>query len=271
LITPLRNYVTNRATSWKTNDFLAEQATKANLGMFLGGEKTPALLVSASHGMGFSNDDNRQLGQQGAILCQDWPGPLRHKGPIPEDFYFAANDLSSNADFRGVVAFFFACFGGGTPQIDDFSHLAVGLQNTIAPFPFVASLPKTLLGHPRGALSVIGHVDRAWGYSFLWDGVGEQLATFESAIDALLDGRRVGFAMEAFNSRYADISSGLVSELKDRKARPAKRAADSLSEDISLAAIWTAASDARSYVVLGDPAVRLTAEKQPDRQIVDPY
>jgi hypothetical protein len=109
---------------------------------------------------------------------------------------------------------------------------------------------------------VVGHVDRAWGYSFLWERAGEQLAAFKSTVDALLHGQRIGFAMESFNSRSADLSFGLLNELEDRKYRPPRPETETLAEDQALAGMWTANNDARSYVVLGDPAVRLAVMEE---------
>jgi hypothetical protein len=262
LIKPLAKHFAQEEPSWETGNWIADQATRTNLARLLGGNHTPALFLSASHGMGFPMGDPRQLQHQGAILCQDWPGPLRHRGPLTEDFYFAGDHVADNADFRGLIAFFFACFGGGTPKTDEFAHLVGGPGATIAPHGFVAGIPKRLLAHHNGALAVIGHVDRAWTYSFIWDRAGEQLAVFQSAISALLNGRRIGFAMESFNSRYAELASDLCCELEDRKYRRPRPEIDTLPEDQALAGLWTANNDARSYVVLGDPAVRLAVSSQ---------
>ena len=110
--------------NWSVETLLKDQTTKARLSELLGGADTPSLFFTASHGMGFPKGDPRQLPHQGALLCQDWPGPLQSHGPISDACSFSADDLGQDASLHGLVSFHFACYGAGTPQRDDFAHQA---------------------------------------------------------------------------------------------------------------------------------------------------
>jgi len=255
LICPLAARVATDRPSWPVETVLAEKATKAALRERLGGASTPALLFTASHGLGFAVDDPRHLPHQGALLCQDWPGPNGSRGPIEQDCYVAGDDVEDGASPAGLIAFFFACYGAGTPVHDSFE--LGGNPKRLAAESFVSRLPQRLLAHPRGgALAVIGHVDRAWSFSFDWPGAGAQLKVFESALGRLLEGYPVGAATEYFNQRYAELFTDLSEQREEMRwgATP---------DFLSLSDLWTAANDARSYAVIGDPAVRLTMGPAP--------
>lgn len=263
LVKPLADALSDRLAGWQVQRWMEGEASKAQLARLLGGDSTPAFLFSASHGMGFSTSGHpRQRAEQGALICSEWPGA----GRVQRDMQLCAEDIGGDARLLGLIAFLFACFGAGTPQYDDFAistqmgemharnQPVTGLEQhdriPIAPQPFVARLPQRLLGHPKGgALAVVGHVDRAWGSSFIWEGA-QQVATFESAMTKLLAGNRLGFAVEDFNNRYAELSTELTSRVEAIKFRE-------IVPPEELAGLWTANNDARSYVVLGDPAVKL--------------
>jgi hypothetical protein len=150
-----------------------------------------------------------------------------------------------------MVAFHFACFGAGTPERDSFSHEPGTPPPQIAERPFVARLPQALLSHPSGgALAVIGHVDRAWDCSFGDARVGAQLLPFENTVRGLLLGLPVGYACKDFDEQYAMLSTAL-SELLEKVSFGAT------IPDDELATAWLVRNDARSYAVVGDPAVRI--------------
>jgi hypothetical protein len=249
LVEPLAARIVQERPDWPVETVLGPAATKAALAARMGGPLTPALLFTASHGLGFPPSDPRHDPHQGALLCQDWPGPKAGRGRIPQDFYLAADDIPDTAAPGGLITFNFACYGAGTPLHDSF--VMDGEPRQIAARDLVARLPQRLLGHPRGgALAVVGHIDRAWTFSFDWPDAGRQLQVFESTLERLLAGYPVGAAMEYFNQRYAELFTDLTEEREEVRwgATP---------DHLSLSQMWTAAHDSRSYVVLGDPAVRL--------------
>ena len=251
LVEPLAEAVGREHPAWQVDLALAEQATKSRLSRLLGGDETPAFLFSASHGVAFPNGHRRQRSHQGAVLCQDWPGPRAWKQGVAEDHYFAGADIGADACLDGLVAFHFGCYGAGTTRLDDYAHRSDGEPALRAPHDFVAELPRRLLSHPGGgALAVIAHVEQCWGYSFLGMEGGERLQTFESTLKRLFEGHPVGSAMEYFNRRYAELATALGAELKALRF-------GKVPDDRKLCRLWTAETDARSYIVLGDPAVRL--------------
>lgn len=255
LVRPLLARLVDRHPSWRFENILGRDATRARLGQVLSGSETPALLFTAGHAVLFRADHPRQRDEQGALVCYDWPGPGGWRGPIPEEHLFAARDLTTSASLSGMVTFHFACCSAGTPKFDAFSMEANNELRQLAREAFVAQLPQRLLA--GGALAVIGHVERAWPHSFLWDGAGSQVGVFASTLGQILAGDPVGLAMEDFGLRYAEIATELLdlrAELKRRNVTPSR---SDLEDEVRL---WTAYQDARHYLLLGDPAVRLRTD-----------
>ncbi len=248
------------ADAWDFEAYEEKKATHAQLQKLMGGEakQTPAFLFTASHGMEFKlTDPQKQRKYQGALVCQDWGGPTG--GGIKRTDYFAGEDLPADANLLGMVALFFACYGAGTPKMDQFAAQAFKERKPIAPEGFIADLPRQML--LKGALAVIGHVERAWGYSFMMPDGAKDNKAFVGALRILLNGGRVGWATDSsFNMRYADMSSELSVALEQRQfaATPDQPYAVG---DHELARRWTANNDARGYVVIGDPAVYIPFAK----------
>lgn len=214
---------------WTSTAVPPGEANRERLGEILnGGDGAPSLLFASGHGLGFGAGHPAQRERQGALVCSDWPGPKQWAGPIAPEHVFAAEDLATDARLEGLVAFLYSCHGAGTP----------------APGPFAARLPQRLL--TAGALAVVGHVDRTWGYSFVWKGAGGNPAVFQDSLLRLLDGHPVGSALEPFGQRAGGLAAGYLGIPQGVPGADKMRAR-----------LWTAAQDAAYYVLLGDPAVRL--------------
>lgn len=212
------------------------------------GVKPPAFLFTASHGMVWPlSKPAEQRAKQGALLCQDWPS----FGRIAPEHYFSAGDLPAEARLQGMITFHFACYSAGTPLDDRYIHKARAKPPQIAPSPFIAELPKSLLSHPSGgALAVIGHVERAWDTSITTPQAGDQIGPFRSAIGYILHGLPVGYAIKDINMRYAALSVNLA-DLLERKSF------DEVIPDQELVSAWIKRNDSEGYIIVGDPAVSL--------------
>jgi Peptidase family C25 len=255
LVGPVADALLTSHPGVRADRWIGAEATKERIKGLIGGPDTPDLLFAAAHGLACRSGAPDQRARQGAVVCQEWPGP---GNPVTEAASFGASDVPDKASLLGLVAFLFACFGAGTPRHDDFLPTSEGQQVELAPEPFVSALAKRLLGHPAGgALALVGHVERAWGYSFVWKGQTAFTAVFEDAFRRLLDGHPVGSALEGFSVRHAELAvdlEALLSEVGDRRV-----------DRSELAGLWTAKNDARNFVLLGDPAVRLTAGRSAGR------
>lgn len=253
LVAPLAASLAQDAPDWDVEAVSAEGSTKNTLAQLLSSDDAP-LLLSASHGVGFHSGHTLQREVQGALVCADWDGPLLAPGDLSPGTYFAGTDADLLPTIGTRVMLAFACFSAGTPRQDDFARIQGAASPAIAPTPFLAHLPQRLLAHRGGGvLAYAGHVERAWGCSFISEKVGPQHDVFHSALLALMDGWRVGHAMEYFNDRYAVLTTELQQVLDG-----IRQSGDEPDERI-LTRLWTENNDARSYVVLGDPAVRLCA------------
>ena len=252
LARPLAAYVESHCPGWTVQSLVGPEASKSNLQNLLGGEETPAFLFTASHGLVYPREAEPQRQFQGALLCDDWPGPKAPPGSLREDQIFSFRDLTDEAQLSGLICFHYACYSAGTPAASDFQSRSKEPMRS-ASKPFVASLAQRMLGHPKGgALAVIGQIESTWTSSILWGELKEpQFQVFEDAVTSLLSGAPVGLAMEFFAERYAELSASLNREIQ--LIHSGER-----EEDWNyLANVWTACNDARNYIVLGDPAVRL--------------
>jgi len=249
LMEPLASALREKGMRVETS--LGSNATKARLKGLLTRVGAPGLLVFAGHGLGFPYGDPRQAADQGALLCADWPGLVGWSGPVSREHYLSGDDLADTACPGASIAVLYASYSAASPKHDSFARQLFREQIPIAPRPLVARLAQHLLGSPGdGPLAVIGMADRVWGWAL--NGVRSQgpTALIRSLLLKLLEGQRIGAAMEVIAERYAERASALSTELEEREFGKE-------SDNQWLVDIWTAANDARAMILLGDPAVRL--------------
>jgi hypothetical protein len=211
--------------------------------------RAAALLFSATHGAGFRGGDALQRELQGALVCND--------------DLFSARDITGDVALPSGMAFFFACYGAGTPSQSDFAlwcpDYREQLQQYVSDKDFLAALPTRLLSNSQPSLAVVAHVDPAWMHSFVdtrtWK---PRRNPFETAVRELLRGAPVGYAMREFTSlcnRYNHLLLDL--QIRFTQAKAEKREAEPIL-DQDLFGTWILRTDTQNYLILGDPAARLS-------------
>lgn len=239
------------------------------------GEAT--VLFSVSHGVGGDTwaSPAEQRATQGALAVTGKP--------------LTAADVATGRFLPGGAWFFFACFSAGTPaeslfrpwvarlhQMGCFSKTPeeVVLSAPVDGVPFVAALPQAALRNEDGPLAVVGHVDLALTFSFLRKDYSPAHKDkpyperFSSLLKSLVLGRRMGVAFDGIARGFRELDSALASRHAAAGEAPpageapaagpeAPPAAVAREERASLASLWLERQDLRSFVLLGDPAVRL--------------
>ncbi len=127
-----------------------------------------------SHGMAYPLGHSLQLPHQG-VVCQDlaWPAAMDSK---PSRTSTTSQGRTSRGRLTGradrLLLRLLRRRHAAARRV-----LAARLPPAFADraAPLVAQLPAKLLSYLRGgALAVIGHVERAWGYSFSWPGAAHR-------------------------------------------------------------------------------------------------
>lgn len=183
------------------------------------------------------------------------------------------------------IWFMFACYGAGTPAESHYYPWLAQLQEEYgADFawvlrsipaqggdsrPFIAGLPQTLLSKEDGPLAFIGHLDLAWSYGFQTARGQADTEAFEGFIESVVERQRVGAAFQRLNQKLRGAEGRVLNlySLRQQLAQGGKAggvgaagAAAGLSKEqqTSLNEGWMMSQDMSGYVILGDPAVRLS-------------
>lgn len=248
LLEPLAKSL-GRLRGWTAECAFGAEAHRRRYLELATGEGAPTLFLSLCHGVMRPCGAKDQHALQGAQVCQS--------RTAHEPNLLTGNDIASlGQGSRGQILILNSCFSAGTPERNSYLLRGGAEPERCAEAPFTARLAQQLLARPDGALAVIGHVDRTWNYSFRWPKAnGPQIAVFESAMRALMAGKRVGSAVEeSFGRRYANLAVEVVNwQQKCDEGHPGS---------LTYTQVYTAYKDAGSTVILGDPAVRLSLPGQ---------
>jgi hypothetical protein len=230
-----------------------------------GGAVRSGVMLSVSHGLGKPRQGWSSLEQQRARQ-----GALR----LASGDVLTAEELRNTPFLPEGMWFCLACFGAATPPRSAFQAWLTllareGGQKDLSrevleslpkegERPFLAALPQAALANPRGPLAVIGHSDLAWTYGFTAGGSSRSRASrIAGALEVMANGSRAGVALDALMRAYREVNDGLMAEYQERQDARLEGRPDPV-DPVEHATRWMERNDLRGYVLLGDPAARLS-------------
>jgi hypothetical protein len=230
------------------------------------GEARSGLLLSVAHGLGRPAKGWPSVREQWALQGALSIGPGQS---------LTGERLRDTPFLPGGLWFNVACFGAATPSRSAFhawltqlhgagaygQHPHTVLEHLPKPGerPFLAALPQALLANPRGPLAVIGHSDLTWTISFadVDDLTHSREERILSALEVLANGSRAGVAHSVLMEFYRSINDTLMSVYQARADASLYRAPEPMTPK-SHGLWWMLRNDLRGYLLLGDPAARLS-------------
>lgn len=211
------------------------------------------VVLTLSHGAGppqggWRTREEQERGQ-GELV---W-GPKERVGP---------DEVGTGRFAPGGAWVCWACFGAGTPAHSVYApwleKLAAregygpGAAAALAGIPqgpgFASATALAALANPDGPLVVVGHLDLAWLSAVLTAAGRPRPGAVEEISRVLLAGHRAGLAMDALRRATAQADTELA--LAIDRGGP-----DAIDTN---ARLWMRRHDLAGWVLLGDPAVRVT-------------
>jgi len=228
----------------------------------------PAVLLSATHGLGRPRGGWRSMGQRRALQ-----GALVVSGGAAAGVLDGAA-ASRGRFLRGGMWFAVACFGAGTPRSSSFypwlvelaaagdygdrlARVVESLPEGNEP-PFLAAMPLAALRNPDGPIAIVAHLDLAWTYGFVDAGRGSasRASRIFATVQAMVRGSRAGAALDALHRAYRDVNDELVASYQaEEEARVWGR--PHVVDVRARARAFMLRNDLQRYVLLGDPAAHL--------------
>jgi hypothetical protein len=233
------------------------------------GEVRAGVMLSVTHGLGRPEkgwaSPEEQRATQGALSV----------GP---GLALTGDMLRQTPFLPGGMWFCVACFGAATPAKSVFhawlSQLSKAgaypgrpesvLSNLPGPGerPFLAALPQALLANEQGPLAIIGHSDLAWALSFteVDDPARSRAPHFLSALKVLANGSRAGVALDTLMREYRETNNHLMAGYQAREDAQVYGHPDP-TDPVQHGTLWMQRNDMRGYLLLGDPAARLSMKR----------